>query len=430
LTLSLAAFTASMARTLDSHLSDQVFYDTGADMRVVDLGQAAQASSGPGGTGGGAGASGAAGATDNAGASGAAGASGGAGAAAQGGGAPQQSSGQPTYLFLPVTEYLKLPGVTGATRVTRSPAEAQAGDSRKNGTVLGIDRMDFPGVAHWRSDYAPQSLGALTNALGANPNGILVSRQYLREQGLKIGSKLNLQLHDVETAKTVPFVVVGELDYFPTLYSEDGPFFVANADYLFEAEGGLFPYEVWLDVKPGTTKQQIELAMFRLELHSIVSDEAPKAIVAAEDRPERQGLYGLLSVGFLASALLTGLGFLFYSVISFQRRFIELGMLRAIGLSVPQMGLLLLLEQGLIIGMGILAGTVLGVGVSRYFIRFLQVRGGEHPQTPPFVVLIAWDQIRLIYLIFAVLLGLALAAVATLLLRMKIFQAVKLGESV
>src|SRR5919202_929397 len=420
LTLSLATFTASMAKTLDSHLRDQVFYDTGADMRVVDLGQT-QGSSGAGGTGGGGGASGGAGATDNSGAGGAAG----SGAATS-----QQSNTQPTYVFLPVTEYLKLPGVTDATRVTRSPADAQVGDNHTNGTLLGIDRLDFSGVAHWRSDYAPQSLGALMNALAVNPNGILVSRQYLRQQGLNIGSKLNLQLHDVETAQSVPFVVVGELNYFPTLYPEDGPFFVANADYLFEAEGGLFPYEVWLNVTPGTTKQQIELAMFRLELRSIVSDEAPKAIVAAEDQPARQGLYGLLSVGFLASALLTGLGFLFYSVISFQRRFIELGMLRAIGLSVPQMGLLLLLEQGLIIGMGILAGTVLGVGVSRYFIPFLQVQGGQHPQTPPFVVLIAWDQIWLIYLIFAVLLGLALAAVATLLLRMKIFQAVKLGEAV
>ncbi len=411
LTLSLATFTASMAKTLDSHLNDQVLYDVGAEMRVVDLGQSTEAPGGPGGAGA---------------------ASGQGGAGAQGQSAPEApkpSDDQPKFLFLPVSEYLKIPGVTAATRVTRSPTEAQVGDDRQNGTVLGIDRLDFPGVTHWRNDYAPQPLGALMNGLGANSNGVLVSRQYLRAQGLGVGSKLNLQLHDVDTAKAVPFVVVGELNYFPTLYPEDGPFFVVNADYLFEAEGGLFPYEVWLDVKPGTTKQAIELGMTKLELRSIVSDEAPKTIVTAQDRPERQGLYGLLSVGFLASALLTGLGFLFYSVISFQRRFIELGMLRAIGLSIRQMALLLLFEQVLIIGMGILAGTALGVGVSRYFIPFLQVRGGEHAQTPPFVVLIAWDQIQVIYLIFAVLLGLALSIVAALLLRMKIFQAVKLGEA-
>ena len=39
-------------------------------------------------------------------------------------------------------------------------------------------------------------------------------------------------------------------------------------------------------------------------------------------RPERQGFYGLLSVGFVASAFLTVLGFLFYSLLSLQRRFV------------------------------------------------------------------------------------------------------------
>jgi putative ABC transport system permease protein len=377
-------------------------------MRISDLGQSTETPGAPGGGGGGEG----------------------EGEDQNGENQPaERADDEPRWLFLPVTEYLKIQGVNGATRVTRSNVEAQVADSRAGGVALGIDRADFPGVAGWRDDYAAQPLGALMNALGATPNGLLASRQYLREQGLAVGSKINLEMRDVGEAKPIPFVIVGELNYFPTLYPEDGPFFVANAEYLFEAQGGMFPYEVWLDVAPGTTKEQVELGMSQLDLRSLVSDEAPKTIVAAQDRPERQGLYGLLSVGFLASAVLTGLGFLFYSVISFQRRFIELGMLRAIGLSVRQMAVLLLWEQALVIGMGIVSGTILGVGVSRLFIPFLQVRGGEHPQTPPFVVMVAWDQIQVIYLIFAILLGLALSIVAVLLLRMKIFQAVKLGEA-
>jgi putative ABC transport system permease protein len=420
LTLSLATFMASMARTLDQHLNDQVLYDVGARMRIADLGQNTQNPGSPpgasGGTGGGGGAA-------SGGAGGAAG-----GAASSGGGASKPNSG-PQYLFLPVSDYLKIPGVRDATRVTRGTTAAQVTESTTPGTLLGIDRMDFPRVAAWRQDYARESLGALMNALGATPEGLLVSRGFLNEKGLSVGSKLTLDLRDTGEPKPGTFVIVGAVDYFPTLYPEDGPFFIANADYLFEVEGDMFPYEVWLDTTPGTTSDQVQVGMNKLNMPAIVSDEAPGTIVVAQERPERQGLYGLLSVGFLSSALLTGLGFLFYSVVSFQRRFIELGMLRAIGLSVRQMAVLLLWEQALIIGMGILAGTALGIGISRYFIPFLQVRGGEHPQTPPFVVLIAWDQIRLIYLIFAVLLGLALSVVAVMLLRMKIFQAVKLGEA-
>ncbi len=405
LTLSLATFTASMAKTLDSHLSDQVLYDVGAQMRVTDLGEST-AENDAGGAGGAAGAEG----------------------EGQQGAAEEEPEGA-KYLFLPVTDYLKIPGVTGATRVSRSEVAAVAGRDSETGTALGVDRMDFAEVAAWRRDYAPASLGSLMNALALREDGILVNRAFLEKNNLDVSAKVTLQMRDLEAAKNVQFVVSGVLDYFPTLYPEDGAFFVANLDYVFSAQGGEFPYEVWLNTRPGTSRQQVELGITKLDLRSIVSDESPPQIITAQDRPERQGLYGLLSVGFLASAMLTGLGFLFYSVVSFQRRYIELGMLRAIGLSTRQMAVLLIWEQALIIGMGILAGTVLGVGVSRFFIPFLQVRTGAHPQTPPFQVLLAWDQIRLIYLIFAVLLGLALLTVAMLLLRLQIFRAVKLGEA-
>jgi putative ABC transport system permease protein len=416
LTLSLATFTASMARTLDRHLTDQVEYDVGAAMRVADLGESAEESttriapntSGAGGDEEGEGA--------------------GAGAdevAAQ----PDPNENAPQYLFLPVTEYMKIPGVEDATRVSRSETTVAFGDNASPALLLGIDRLDFPRVAHWRRDYAPASLGALMNALAVRPEAVLISREYQRQTGVRVGQTITLQLRDVGEARDIPFVVGGVVDYFPTLYPEDGPFFIANLDYIFQRQGGEFPYEVWLETSPTASKAAVEEGIRGLDLRSIVSDEAPVRIVAAQDRPERQGLYGLLSVGFLTSALLTGLGFLFYSIVSFQRRYIELGMLRAIGLSVRQMAVLLVWEQALIIGIGIVAGTLLGVGVSRAFIPFLQVRAGEHPQTPPFEVLIAWGQIRLIYLIFAVLLGLALVAVAAFLLRLKVFRAVKLGEA-
>jgi len=400
LTLSLATFTASMAKTLDRHTYDRVYYDIGADMRLADLGQSTEPSSaGPGG-----------------------------GSSQQQ--PEQQDEGTPKWLFLPVTEYLKVPGVENAMRVTRSDTEAVVGNSRQRGTLLGIDRMEFPKIAYWRDDYATYPLGYLMNALGTFEDGLLVSRDFMREQGLSIGSKITLNLWDVEESKPVPFTIVGELNYFPTLYPEDGPFFVGNIDYIFQREGGEFPYEVWLKVKPGTTKEQIELSTTKLGFRSIVTDVAQPEIESDQGRPERQGLYGLLSVGFLASAILTGLGFLFYSIVSFRRRFVELGTLRAIGLSTGQMAAMLACEQLIIIGLSVVIGTVLGVLVSDMFIPFLQVSTGEHPQTPPFLVLIAWDRLMLIYLIFAVLLGLALVMLAMLLLRMKIFQAVKLGESV
>ena len=146
-------------------------------------------------------------------------------------------------------------------------------------------------------------------------------------------------------------------------------------------------------------------------------------------RPERQGVLGLLSVGFIASAFLTVLGFLIYSYISFLQRYIELGVLRAVGLSIGQMAVFLMIEQLTLVATGAVAGTGLGVLVSNLFIPFFQVQGGKHPFTPPFVVQVAWTEIMYIYVIFGAMFVAAVFMLLFSLRRMRIFEAVKLGET-
>jgi putative ABC transport system permease protein len=158
-------------------------------------------------------------------------------------------------------------------------------------------------------------------------------------------------------------------------------------------------------------------------------DIARQKIVDEQRRPERQGLFGVLSVGFGAAALLTVLGFLLYALFSFRRRFIELGVLRAIGLSAGQMASFLAWELAFLLLVGLAAGTGLGVWVSKLFIPYLQVGAKATDLIPPYVVEIAWPEIFRIYILFGLLFVFALGTLAALLMRMQIFQAVKLGET-
>ena len=153
-------------------------------------------------------------------------------------------------------------------------------------------------------------------------------------------------------------------------------------------------------------------------------------IAGEQGRPERQGLFGLLSVGFLAAAALTVLGFLVFAVVSFQRRFIELGMLRAIGLSVGQMSAYLAGEQAVLILTGLGIGTLLGFVASVLFIPYFQVGSDKFALVPSFVVQIAWNQLGTIYAIFAIMFVLAVVVLSLLMVRMKIFEAVKMGEAI
>jgi putative ABC transport system permease protein len=107
-----------------------------------------------------------------------------------------------------------------------------------------------------------------------------------------------------------------------------------------------------------------------------------------------------------------------------------LGTLRAIGLSPGQMTAFLAWELLFLIMLGVVVGTLLGILVSQLFIPYLQVGTSVTDLVPPFLVEIAWPAIFRIYALFGVLFAVALTALAFLLLRMKIFQAIKLGETV
>jgi putative ABC transport system permease protein len=323
-TLSLSAFTASLAQTLDNHLYDQTYYKVGADTKVDELGESTETLSNPMGaqaqTG------------DTAGAT----------------SATTEKEG-PRWLFLPVSEYLKVPGVNAAARVGRHEATTRLGGKTRDGIFMGVDRVDFPRVAFWREDFAPSSLGALMNALATTPEGVLVSRNVMSQYAVNVGDTIRLTVGTYGQRTDIDKKIVGGFDLFPTWYAEDkGPLFVGNLDYIFESAGGQFPYEVWLSTESCTDTgcatvdyPQILRGVQKLGIKVIASDASVPAIVTKQRRPERQGLFGLLSVGFVAAALLTVLGFFLHTLFSLRQRTIELGILRAMGLSPLQMTSLL-----------------------------------------------------------------------------------------
>jgi putative ABC transport system permease protein len=230
----------------------------------------------------------------------------------------------------------------------------------------------------------------------------------------------------------VAFKIVGAFDLFPTWYPEqDGPLFVGNLDHLFEMAGAQYPYRVWLKTDQNVDYSQLGDEQLRdLNVSVMTWAAAPEEIGNTQQQPERQGLFGLLSVGFIAAALLTVLGFLLYSLYSFRRRFIEIGVLRATGLSSGQMISFLGWELAFLILIGVGLGTTLGIWISATFIPFLQIGTSEVDRIPPFVIEIAWSSIFQVYILFGLIFVTGLVVLVLLLRRMRIFEAIKLGETV
>ena len=148
-------------------------------------------------------------------------------------------------------------------------------------------------------------------------------------------------------------------------------------------------------------------------------------IAEAQADPTRRGVLGFLSVGFVSAILLTLVGSVIQSTASFRAQAVQLGSLRAMGLGGLAVAAYLLLAQGIAALGGIAGGTLIGTATTLLFLPLLDFSGG----LPPYLVRVAWDDIVLVYSVFAgVLFG--VTVLTTLVLsRQHISTLVKLGDA-
>ncbi len=136
-------------------------------------------------------------------------------------------------------------------------------------------------------------------------------------------------------------------------------------------------------------------------------------------------MLGFLSVGFVASILLTLVGAIIQSAASFRAQAAQLGSLRAMGLSGLSVGVYLFLLQTLMTGSGILSGTSIGVATTLLYLPLLDFSGG----LPPYLVRVAWGNIVLVYAAFAAILLAVTFGTTAFLGRERLSTLVKLGDA-
>jgi putative ABC transport system permease protein len=404
ISLSLSIFSASTAKTLDKWLYDSVYYRVGADWAIHEF--AAQGGTSP---------------------------------AAYG---PPSASSSSTTLaeldmyttgFVSLDDHLRLPSITGGTRVGLYAASFSYGIGESGCLIMGIDRLDFPKVAFYRDDFASQSEGALMNELGAEPMGVLIPSDLAKSEKLRNGDQINVSISAVGQTYERILIVVGTYDYFPTIYPSNTPTLIVNLDSIFDNPDDAIAYDLWFNLRPKT-----DMNILTNQIRQMIGQDiavikergnAPETIKTEQAKPERVGMFGILNVGFIATGLMPGIGFVLYSYASLRRRFIQLGILQAIGLSVKQLIGYLVTEQFLLMGIAISSGAGLGLLTCYLFVPFLQVGAAPGSQVPPFKVLIGWAEAGWLSLGFSAVLFLTTLGTVAYLARLKVFQAVKMGET-
>jgi putative ABC transport system permease protein len=172
--------------------------------------------------------------------------------------------------------------------------------------------------------------------LGGRPDAVLAPSSFLASQGLRVGDSLRLYVNVFGQEVPLRLTIAGSFELFPTWNPRFGQLFVGNLDHLHGQVGSDLPATVWLALIPGSDRAEVRAALRRLNPYSVVVWPSADEVIAEQERPERQGLIGIFSVGFLAVTLLAVVGFFLHASHSLQRRTVELAVLRTLGISAWQ----------------------------------------------------------------------------------------------
>ncbi|TFG69368.1 MAG: ABC transporter permease [Anaerolineales bacterium] len=328
-------------------------------------------------------------------------------------------------------DFMSLPGVTNATRVGDYPMSTKLleyGDIK--GRFLAVDRLDLPRVGWFRGDFAEEPLGGLMNKLAQSSNSILVSQELYDKNRLVIGDEIPLRIGiNYEFPVYATFKVAGTFEYFPTVYEDDKVTIIGNLEYLSFFIGMVVPHDIWLQFDAGMDgKTVLEPLGPKYKLESIRVKDAKDIIRAELAKLERVGVFGTLTIGFVAAVVMAIMGLLIYTYASLAERLHRFTILRAIGLLRQQITAQVITEYAFLTAFGSIAGALIGISASELFVPLFTVaeqEGVTGVPLPPLIPLVAYDKVQWLVIGFVAAIVFLEIAVITRSLSRRAFTSLK-----
>ena len=400
LAISTGLFNANSARTVNKNIEDKIRYSIGADVRLKAIWEDNQVPVMPG--------------------------------------LPQAEKDKvkqpPLRYYEPnFNDYTSLPGAELATKVlyVDKGVMQTTMDWADNINIMGIVPNEFAKVAWFRNDLLSHHINEYINLMVDAPKSFLVSTNLKEKYKLKEGDTIHISWGDQNYLEGVIYAFV---DYWPTYNpnpiskGKDAPgLIVANLSYI-QNKMALQPYEVWIKKTEDATDKQINDKITEKDIKLVKLQYTDQELVKMKNDALLQGMNGMLTLGFIASMLISLLGFLIYWIISIQGRVLQFGILRAMGMSLTKVIGMLACEQILVSGAAILIGILIGGITGDLFIPLLQIMYSSADQVPPFKIMANGADYIKVYAVIGTMITMGFLILWRIISRIKIDQAVKLGE--
>jgi len=413
MTIGIGIFSASAARTLNENFEQQIRYENGADVTIDVKWPSTEVSASPSFSQ----------------------------MTSEGNGAREKGETEAsnesavTETQLVYTEpsfepFLSLKEVDHAAKVLRFDgikAEAK-GKALYSFEVMGIEPNEFGQTAWFSPRLLPHHWYEYLNLLSQEQSSVLISRSVSKTLGVKEGDYLKVE---GKYTNTMEVVVYGIIDYWPGFLaektdddSEPPALIVANLPYV-QNSMGLEPYEVWLKVKSASSREELYQSLDEAKVPIITMEDVHPKLVDLKNGAFLLGLNGTLSLGFIVSIIIALIGFLLFWILTIKSRVLQYGVFRAMGIPLKKLIGILLFEQILTSGFASLIGVIIGGITSVLFVPLFHL---SMEKQLPFQVIFDPSDERKIYIFVAFMLSVGLAVLVFLVKKIKIYQAIKLGE--
>jgi putative ABC transport system permease protein len=341
------------------------------------------------------------------------------------------------YLEPPFEIIESLPEVEHAAKVfVKDDVYARIDKAYQRVRLMAIETDEFGRTAWMKQGLLPYDFYEYLNLIAPNPHSVLISRTMAEQMEIGPGDTLEIAWEGEQFLA----VVYGVIDYFPSFNpnpsakkadaEKQAPAPMLVVAHLETVQNNLVlqPYDVWIKLKEGATAQQLVESLEEKRVILTKFIDVKGEIAQSRNDPFRMAINGVMSLGLVLSLMVSLTGFLLYWVLSMRARALQLGVLRAMGISFGGMVGMLAAEQLLTSGAGMLIGLISGAAAAVLFVPLFQLSFDPGQIVPPFEVWIrAGDTLQMV-VIMLTMLAAALIALGILLKRLKIHQAVKLGE--
>lgn len=315
-----------------------------------------------------------------------------------------------------------------------------------SGVLMGINTKEFGETAELRSGLNDEHWYNYLNALSQVSNGVIISSNLADKYGIKVGDTIEYArynpIKDKETEEIASpsGTVCAIVDAFPGFNqyvyekNSDGEMeeiekylVVANYAYVVGAFSQT-PYQVWMKLADGHDYQDVLQALKDEDVTISEYESLENDIDLMQESPLVLITNGLFSLTFIIAVILCTVGFLIYWITSIKQRELLFGIYRAMGMSMREINRMLINEQIFSSVLASLAGYGVGAAATVLFVKLVSVV--YLPESHNIAIAIAVNPLDIIKLttVIVFMFVICFVVIRTILRRMNITQALKLGE--